>query len=78
MARQQRIVPRPTIGTTMACSRAPSCSVGPSRSTVRTAPRSAPVPRTTSIRTERDEVLFARRDRNHDNVISPYEYGVGR
>jgi Ca2+-binding EF-hand superfamily protein len=67
---------------------------------VGTTPRPAPAPRTTSIRTERDEVLFARRDtnhdgritrdewpdraafdrldKNHDNVISPYEYGVGR
>jgi Ca2+-binding EF-hand superfamily protein len=67
---------------------------------VETARRSEPVQRTTSIRTERDEVLFARRDRNHDgritrdewsdtsafnrldknhdNVISAYEYGVGR
>ena len=67
---------------------------------VGTASRPAPAQRTTSIRTERDEVLFARRDtnhdgritrdewpdraafnrldKNHDNVISPYEYGVGR
>ena len=63
-------------------------------------PAPEPAPRTTSIRTERDEVLFARRDvnhdgritraewsdtatfnrldKNHDDVISAYEYGVGR
>jgi len=42
---------------------------------VGTAPRSAPAPRTTSIRTERDEVLFARRDRNHDGRITRDEWG---
>ena len=56
--------------------------------------------RSTAVRTERDEVLFARRDlnhdgritrdewgdtasfnrldKNHDDVVSAYEYGVGR
>jgi Ca2+-binding EF-hand superfamily protein len=31
--------------------------------------------RTTSIRTERDEVLFARRDLNHDGRITRDEWG---
>jgi hypothetical protein len=42
---------------------------------VGTARRSEPVQRTTSIRTERDEVLFARRDRNHDGRITRDEWG---
>jgi Ca2+-binding EF-hand superfamily protein len=65
-----------------------------------TAPRTT-APHATAPRTERDEVLFARRDvnrdgritrdewhdsvsrfnsldKNHDGVLSPYEYGVGR
>jgi EF hand len=42
---------------------------------VATVRRPAPAPRTTSIRTERDEVLFARRDRNHDGRITRDEWG---
>jgi Ca2+-binding EF-hand superfamily protein len=41
---------------------------------VGTAPRPTPAPRTTSIRTERDEVLFARRDANHDGRITRNEW----
>jgi EF hand len=41
----------------------------------RTAARPAPAVRTTSIRTERDEVLFARRDVNHDGRITRDEWG---
>jgi Ca2+-binding EF-hand superfamily protein len=41
---------------------------------VGTARRPEPVQRTTSIRTERDEVLFARRDRNHDGRITRDEW----
>jgi Ca2+-binding EF-hand superfamily protein len=37
--------------------------------------RPAPTERTTSIRTERDEVLFARRDANHDGRITRDEWG---
>ena len=42
---------------------------------VHTASRPAPVQRTTSIRTERDEVLFARRDSNHDGRVTRDEWG---
>jgi Ca2+-binding EF-hand superfamily protein len=42
---------------------------------VHTAARQAPPARTTSIRTERDEVLFARRDHNHDGRITRDEWG---
>ena len=71
-----------------------------SASVSRTAVHRETAPRTTPSRTERDEVLFARRDlnhdgritrdewrdtasfsrldKNHDNVVSAYEYGVGR
>ena len=42
---------------------------------VGTARRPAPAPRSTSIRTERDEVLFARRDLNHDGRITRSEWG---
>ena len=41
----------------------------------RTAVRGETVPRTTPIRTERDEVLFARRDLNHDGRITRDEWG---
>ena len=41
---------------------------------VGTARRATPAPRTTSIRTERDEVLFARRDANHDGRITRDEW----
>lgn len=41
---------------------------------VGTARRPVPAPRTTSIRTERDEVLFARRDANHDGRITRDEW----
>jgi Ca2+-binding EF-hand superfamily protein len=41
----------------------------------RTADRRETAPRTAPIRTERDEVLFARRDLNHDGRITRDEWG---